>query len=511
MASLTLAPYPWLTFFTDTGVIAAGHKLFTYSAGSSTKLATYTDVGGLVAHSNPIVLDSAGRIPSGGLFLLPVSYKFVFSPPADTDPPTAPIRTQDNIGATPNTTIEQDIAITAGEALTANDLAYLSDGSGGFTAGRAYKADADNAYSSTAPILGVVVADIASGSTGTMRTGGRMTGFLGLTVGASYYASATAAEITVTAPTNSRLVGQADSVSSLIIASNPPPPNVTLSVDSRIKAICEGRLTLTTGVPVTVTDVTAAGTLYWAPFKGNRAGIYTGSVWQVFPLAQLSIVVPAVANQVYDVFLDYNAGTPVLSLTAWTNDTTRATAITTQDGVEVLTGTLTKRWVGTVRTGTASQLNDSLALRHVWNRWNQVDRPLLVLEATNTWDYTLTAFRQANNAAANRLDLVCGASENPIEIAVIAQSTNTNAGVDSVVAISEDSATVPATSCLRSVQRNAGAGDQIAHRAFLRTIPSVGRHYYAWLEYSAAAGTTTWTGDAGGALVQSGIHGIWTA
>lgn len=217
MANLTTSPWFVQQLFTDTGVIAAGHQLFTYAAGTSTKLATYTDVGGLVAHANPIVLDAAGRVPSG-LFLLPASYKFVLAPPGDSDPPLAPVWSRDNQSSTPNTTVEQDIAITAGEALAANEAAYISDGSGGLTAGRAYKADADNTYSSTEPIVGLVVADIAAGETGTMRTGGRMAGFIGLTVGAAYYLSTTAGGITTTPTGSVQYVGQADSVSSLIIS-----------------------------------------------------------------------------------------------------------------------------------------------------------------------------------------------------------------------------------------------------------------------------------------------------
>ncbi len=70
MATLTLAPNPWFTGFDDDGVIVPGGKLFTYQAGTDVKLATYTDVGGLAANTNPIILDSAGRVPSG-FFLLP--------------------------------------------------------------------------------------------------------------------------------------------------------------------------------------------------------------------------------------------------------------------------------------------------------------------------------------------------------------------------------------------------------------------------------------------------------
>lgn len=53
-------------FFDNNGVPLAGGKLYTYDAGTTTPRVTYTTIAGDVAHSNPIVLDAAGRVPSGG-------------------------------------------------------------------------------------------------------------------------------------------------------------------------------------------------------------------------------------------------------------------------------------------------------------------------------------------------------------------------------------------------------------------------------------------------------------
>lgn len=221
MANLTLAPNPWFTGFDDDGNIVPGGLLFTYAAGSSTKKNTYTDVLGAVANTNPIVLDNAGRVPSG-LYLLPSSYKFVLAPANDTDPPANPIRTQDNIGAVPTTDIDNDVTGTAGEAMTAGQAAYLSDGSGGLIAGRWYLTDSDNTYSSTLPEVAFVVSDVAEAASGTFRLSGRVTGLSGLTAGGNYYLSATPGAITMTAPSNARFVGQADSITSLIATPNPP-------------------------------------------------------------------------------------------------------------------------------------------------------------------------------------------------------------------------------------------------------------------------------------------------
>jgi len=81
-------------FFDNNGVILSGGKLFTYAAGTTTPQTTYTSSNGLVAWTNPIVLNSAGRVPSGGEIWLTdgVQYKFVLKDSNDVT-----IATYDNI------------------------------------------------------------------------------------------------------------------------------------------------------------------------------------------------------------------------------------------------------------------------------------------------------------------------------------------------------------------------------------------------------------------------------
>lgn len=64
-------------FFDNTGLPLNGGLLYTYQAGSTTPLATYTDVNGTIANSNPIVLDSSGRLPSEVWLTYGFFYKFV--------------------------------------------------------------------------------------------------------------------------------------------------------------------------------------------------------------------------------------------------------------------------------------------------------------------------------------------------------------------------------------------------------------------------------------------------
>lgn len=65
-------------FFNNNGVPLAGGLIYTYLAGTSTPAATYTSSTGSIAHANPIVLDAAGRIPTGEVWLTSgVEYKFI--------------------------------------------------------------------------------------------------------------------------------------------------------------------------------------------------------------------------------------------------------------------------------------------------------------------------------------------------------------------------------------------------------------------------------------------------
>jgi hypothetical protein len=81
-------------FFTNTGAVLTGGKLYTYLAGTTTPAATYTTSAGITARTNPVVLDSAGRVPDGGEIWLTsgVTYKFVLKDSTDVL-----IATYDNI------------------------------------------------------------------------------------------------------------------------------------------------------------------------------------------------------------------------------------------------------------------------------------------------------------------------------------------------------------------------------------------------------------------------------
>lgn len=78
----SLSPPPKLQFFGSDGLPLVGGKLYTYAAGTTTPLATYTDYTGVTQNTNPVILDSSGQAS----VWLPdtTTYKYVLKTPTDT-------------------------------------------------------------------------------------------------------------------------------------------------------------------------------------------------------------------------------------------------------------------------------------------------------------------------------------------------------------------------------------------------------------------------------------------
>ena len=275
--------------------------------------------------------------------------------------------------------------------------------------------------------------------------------------------------------------------------------------------VVEGRLTLTSGTPVTTADVTGATNIYFTPYAGNRIALYDGSSgWNVRTFTEITIAVGTIdAAKPYDLFAYDNSGTVTFDAPlAWTNSTTRATALTTQNGVLVKTGATTRRYIGTFYTTATTTTEDSFAKRFLWNYYNRVNRPMRVIETANTWTYTTATFRQANANAANQLDIVVGWAEVEFNGYAVGLPSNNAAVATVTTGIGEDSTSAAATGCLLQSGQTQVNNRTVMSTATLRTFPAVGRHYYVWLEKSAATNTTTWFGDDGDATTaQTGIMG----
>jgi hypothetical protein len=274
-----------------------------------------------------------------------------------------------------------------------------------------------------------------------------------------------------------------------------------------INWITQGRLTLESGVAISTTDQTAKATLYFTPFKGNTIGLYTGSDWVPRTFTQKSLSLSGyTSGKPFDIFIYDSSGSPTLESLVWTNDTTRATALTTQDGVLVKSGDATRKYLGTIYTSATGQCEDSLAKRYVWNYYNRVHRVMSRYDTTNSWAYSTQTWRQARGSSSNQLDYVVGVAEDHIvaEVLSIASNNNTSGSTGGATGIGIDSTSNPTNGTMGANRIDNGAPYTTLIGTY-RGAPGIGHHYIAWLEYGATSGTTTWYGDDGGSVIQSGL------
>ncbi|MCR4307652.1 MAG: hypothetical protein NUV80_03755, partial [Candidatus Berkelbacteria bacterium] len=120
-----------------TGAPASGYKLYTYVAGSSTLVTTYTTSAGSVAQSNAIILNSAGFPTTGQIWITEgTSIKIVF-----TDASDVVIKTEDNIPGVNDaaTTSDEWVAGPAPTFVSTTSFTLVGDQTSTFHVGRRVK------------------------------------------------------------------------------------------------------------------------------------------------------------------------------------------------------------------------------------------------------------------------------------------------------------------------------------------------------------------------------------
>lgn len=118
-------------FFDDNGDPLSGGKIYTYAAGTTTPLTTYTSRDGNTPNTNPIILDSAGRPPAQIWATEGVLYKYVLAKSNNVL-----VRTYDNIGGTiVASSLQQDLANTTDNTLGDALIGFRQSNNAGFLLG----------------------------------------------------------------------------------------------------------------------------------------------------------------------------------------------------------------------------------------------------------------------------------------------------------------------------------------------------------------------------------------
>lgn len=113
----SIATPPKLQFFTAGGIPLSGGKLYSYAAGTTTPLATYTSSTGSTANTNPVILDSRGETD---VWFGAEQYKLKLTSSTDVE-----IWTVDNLNGPDQATLAA-LAASSGSSL----VGYIQSGSG---------------------------------------------------------------------------------------------------------------------------------------------------------------------------------------------------------------------------------------------------------------------------------------------------------------------------------------------------------------------------------------------
>ena len=275
------------------------------------------------------------------------------------------------------------------------------------------------------------------------------TGALPISRGGTGATTASAARANLDVPSNSEL----SSVSSQVAALQ--------SALSTLSAVPQGRLTLTSGVPVLASGVTAAAAVYYTPTLGNQIPIWNGSSIVITTFTELTLTLNSnhSANNIYDLFVINDAGTlRLVSGPAWSTATAGAGARGTGAGTTELNrtvGILTNAAAMTARYGATTVSVNANCATYVgsmwmdgtngqvtchtaygqarkWGLWNAYNRAPITLRAgdpTTSWATSASGWAIANGDTNNKLTVFQGLAEEVVFARLSQRATHeTNTG-----------------------------------------------------------------------------------
>lgn len=293
----------------------------------------------------------------------------------------------------------------------------------------------------------------------------------------------------------------------------------------------QGRLTLTTGVPVLTATASGATTIYYTPYLGTFVPIYDGSRFIMIDtggeLSQAttdSTKSPAAVanNSNYDLFVWSDSGTIRCTRgPAWSGDTSRGTGAGTTEltrvagilvnAVAITNGPAANRgtYVGTVRSNGSAAIDWTLgtlatgggaARLCVWNMYNRVAVETTVRDDANSWTVTNgTTQAGSNNSSTIRVSFVSGWAEDAFygnyQALCATAASNTGAagvGLDSTSAFSGRWNVNNTAATTRPIE-----GDV--------STTALGFHFITALEASTGSNSSTFYGDGGTTTLQTGL------
>ena len=328
-------------------------------------------------------------------------------------------------------------------------------------------------------------------------------------------------------------IGSDDDTRQVVVGDGVTPGGIPMARADQIISALEtrARVSLASGIAITESDIAGATTVYVVPAGHNLTPLWDGTKDVVKAYSSLSITLDATNAPLwnnFDVWLGVSGGNVVCGYgPPWTagavagSDSARGTG-TGSTELELFNGRLVNKnaitirrnnstiysiparqanLVGGFRTNGNGFTEDSAANRLVWSVLG-APRFGKVVDTTDNWVYSASAYRQFRGSASNRFAYFQGLGGRPLVAAVSAcvGTTNTaNVGIG----VGIDSTTVNSATLFPFYTISSVKNEYI--NASYRGIPGIGYHEIWPLEKGGGtAETQTWLGDATG-LVQTGM------
>jgi len=191
-------------------------------------------------------------------------------------------------------------------------------------------------------------------------------------------------DVVILSQLNTAVAGLSASIGALNTSTDTRLDVLESAQDAAYKPIVGGRLTLQSGVPMSLTDQLAKTTLYYTPDRQTEIALWdtVASLWRLYALSEVSLSLSGLTSGLpYDIFIYYSSGL-VLEAVAWSSVVTRATSLATQNGVFVKSGSPGRRYLGTILPSASGQCEDSEKHRGIYNHFNQRPRAVSFIDTS---------------------------------------------------------------------------------------------------------------------------------
>jgi hypothetical protein len=291
----------------------------------------------------------------------------------------------------------------------------------------------------------------------------------------------------------------------------------------------QGRLTLSSTLPVMTADATAQTSVYYLPYVGNVVPIYDGSVMQIKTIGAGLTMTLNTSNQlsgkVYDLFVFLNSGTVTIGAgPAWSSTTSRGTGAGTTE-LQLINGTWSNKvsidlknssttysaitanqatYVGSVyctangQTGMtfkpSAASGGSNGILAVYNAYNRIRCFSVSRDSNTAYTYATATWRSMDNNANNRVTWLDGLQQTPVR-SILTQAISSN----TLDAVSFIGTNLDATSGAPGVQAEfqcARVSVYAQPTASENFAPQIGLHFVQAMEF-VNSGTSTFSGSSG--------------